>query len=61
MQVEQMPVTDAMELNYNSLHKDGIVNMAFHQVFEEGANSNLKRAWGIKGSKCSGTHMVQAQ
>lgn len=46
MQVEQMPVTDAMELNYNSLHKDGIVNMAFHQVFEEGANSNLSSVLG---------------
>lgn len=40
--IELMPVTDALEVNYNSIHKDGVVNMAFHQVFEESNNANLK-------------------
>lgn len=38
---EQMPVTDALEPGYSSLHRDGLVNMAFHQVFDESANSKL--------------------
>ena len=39
--VQQTPVTDAMEITYNSLSKEGTVNMAFHQVFAEAANSEL--------------------
>lgn len=40
VQVQQQPVTDAMEINYTSIHRDGMINMAFHQVFESNANTN---------------------
>lgn len=35
--VEQLPVTDAMEVTYSSVHKEGRINMVFHQVFEANA------------------------
>ena len=44
--VQQTPVTDAMEITYNSLSKEGTVNMAFHQVFAEAANSELSSLLG---------------
>ena len=40
VQVQQQPVADAMEINYTSIHKDGIINMAFHQVFEGSSVTN---------------------
>ena len=33
--VEQLPVKDAMEVTYNSVRKEGRINMVFHQVFDE--------------------------
>ena len=44
--VQQTPVTDAMEITYNSLSKEGTINMAFHQVFAEAANSELSSLLG---------------
>ena len=44
--MQQTPVTDAMEITYNSLSKEGTVNMAFHQVFAEAANSELSSLLG---------------
>lgn len=35
----QTPVTDAIALNYQSIRREGKINMAFHQVFSQGANS----------------------
>lgn len=32
--VEQLPVTDAMEVTYNSVRKEGKINMVFHQIFD---------------------------
>ena len=37
--VAQTPVTDAVVLNYQSISREGKINMAFHQVFSKGANS----------------------
>lgn len=37
--VAQTPVTDAVVLNYQSISREGKINMAFHQVFSQGANS----------------------
>lgn len=37
---EMEPVTDAIEVNINSIQKDYTINLAFHQVFNEG-DSNL--------------------
>ncbi len=35
----QTPATDAVVLNYQSISREGKINMAFHQVFSQGANS----------------------
>ena len=35
----QTPATDAVALNYQSISREGKINMAFHQVFSQGANS----------------------
>lgn len=35
----QIPATDAVVLNYQSIGREGKINMAFHQVFSQGANS----------------------
>lgn len=35
--VEQLPVTDAMAVTYNSVRKEGRINMVFHQVFDANA------------------------
>lgn len=35
----QTPATDAVVLNYQSIRREGKINMAFHQVFSQGANS----------------------
>ncbi len=37
--VTQIPVNDAVALNYQSISREGKINMAFHQVFSQGANS----------------------
>ena len=37
--VAQTPVNDAIVLNYQSISREGKINMAFHQVFAQGANS----------------------
>lgn len=37
--VAQTPVNDAVVLNYQSISREGKINMAFHQVFSQGANS----------------------
>ncbi len=37
--VTQTPATDAVVLNYQSIRHEGKINMAFHQVFSQGANS----------------------
>ena len=37
--VAQTPVTDAVVLNYQSISREGKINMAFHQVFSAAANS----------------------
>lgn len=39
--VEMLPVTDAMEITYNSVRKEGRINMVFHQVFEGSAVGNV--------------------
>lgn len=36
-EMEQLPVTDAMEVTYNSVRKEGVINMVFHQVFDSSA------------------------
>lgn len=41
MSVEQLPVKDAMEVQYNSVRKEGPINMVFHQVFEGSAASSV--------------------
>lgn len=47
--VEQLPVNDAMELHYTSVHKEGTINMVFHQVFDENAASSVSDA--LKNTK----------
>lgn len=37
--VAMTPATDAVVLNYQSISREGKINMAFHQVFSQGANS----------------------
>lgn len=37
--VAQTPVNDAVELNYQSISREHKINMAFHQVFSQSANS----------------------
>ena len=37
--VTQTPVNDAVVLNYQSIGREGKINMAFHQVFSQSANS----------------------
>lgn len=37
--ITQTPVTDAVVLNYQSISREGKINMAFHQVFSKAANS----------------------
>ncbi len=37
--VAQTPVNDAVVLNYQSISREDKINMAFHQVFSQGANS----------------------
>ena len=39
--VEMLPVTDALEITYNSVRKEGRINMVFHQVFEGSAVGNV--------------------
>lgn len=39
--VEQFPVNDAMEVNFNSVRKEGTINMVFHQVFDGSATSSV--------------------
>lgn len=43
-EVVQTPVTDALEVNYNSIHKEGTINMVFHQVFSETSGDDLRSA-----------------
>lgn len=42
--VEQMPVTDALEVTYNNIRKDFTINMVFHQIFDPSANAKLTAA-----------------
>ena len=37
----QTPVNDAVVLNYQSISREGKINMAFHQVFSQGANDTF--------------------
>lgn len=39
--VEQLPVKDAMEVEFNSVRKEGTINMVFHQVFEGSATGSV--------------------
>lgn len=39
--VEQLPVTDAMEVTYTGVRKEGIINMVFHQVFDANAVNSV--------------------
>lgn len=48
-QVEQEPVTGALEVMINSIRKEGTVSMVFHQVFS--ADSNGKPSKLLKNSK----------
>ena len=48
--VAQIPATDAVSLNYQSITREGKINMAFHQVFSKGANSTYDSYTdGMKG------------
>lgn len=40
--VKQEEITGALELHFASVKKDGIINMAFHQVFSEVGSNELK-------------------
>lgn len=42
--VEQLPVKDAMEITYSNVHKEGTINMVFHQVFEGNAVGSVSEA-----------------
>lgn len=47
--VEQFPVNDAMEVNFNSVRKEGTINMVFHQVFEGSAAGSVSEV--LKNTK----------
>lgn len=47
--VQQTPVTDALELSFDSIQKDYTINMAFHQVFSEAGANEFKNA--VNGTK----------
>lgn len=47
--VMPQPVTDAVTVEVKQIKKDGIINMAFHQVFAEQGGNDLKNA--LQGTK----------
>ena len=47
--VEQLPVNDAMEVEFNSVRKEGTINMVFHQVFEGSATGSVSEV--LKNTK----------
>lgn len=42
--VQQVPVTGALDVVINSVKKEGTINMVFHQVFSETTGSELQKA-----------------
>ncbi len=49
MGMEQLPVTDAMEVSYPSVRKEGTINMVFHQVFDANAVGSVSEV--LKNTK----------